>query len=113
VRSSGVRILFLGRDGSPSRPLAGRYADINRGNGGLGEPALPEASGRADHPWSAAVERGRSTLPKANKSSRVPGLGYRVSGTGFRVWVRDMKCKGANAEMPRAKVQKWEANKRA
>jgi hypothetical protein len=64
-----VHILFLGRDGSPRRPFAGRYADIDRGNGGLGEPALPEASGRADHPWSAAVERGRSTLPETERTT--------------------------------------------
>ena len=34
--------------------------------------------------------------------SREPGAGYRV-----RVRVRVMKCKGANAAKPRAKVQKW------
>jgi len=28
-------------------------------------PEIVSATGRADHPWSAAVERGRSTLPKA------------------------------------------------
>ncbi len=44
--------------------------EVGRLDGGLGEPALPEASGRADHPWSAAVERGRSTLPEATRTAR-------------------------------------------
>ena len=31
-----------GRDGSPSRPFVQRDADIDRLNGGFGEPALPK-----------------------------------------------------------------------
>ncbi len=51
--------------------------------------------GRADHPWSAAVERGRSPLPEttaiSSKGNRkigrghffqVTGLGHRIPGTG-------------------------------
>ena len=38
--------------------------------------------GRADHPWSAAVERGRSTLPKAERL-----FGSQVSALGFLVQV--------------------------
>ena len=34
----------LGRDGSPSRPFADGVMNLGRGNGGLGEPALPETS---------------------------------------------------------------------
>jgi len=34
----------LGRDGSPNRPFADGDADLNRDNGGLGEPALPKGS---------------------------------------------------------------------
>ena len=37
--------------------------------------------GRADHPWSAAVEQGCSTLPKTERFS---GLGSRPSGDRFR-----------------------------
>jgi hypothetical protein len=34
----------LGRDGSPNRPFADGDADLNRDNGGLGEPALPKGT---------------------------------------------------------------------
>ena len=53
--------------------------------GGVGQ-------GRADHPWSAAVERGRSTLPVTGdrivgwgRHFQVPGLGRRVSGSATQV----------------------------
>ncbi len=52
-----------------------------------------------------------SKVQRGGNVFQVPGLGHRASGTGFRVRVRvqDMKCKGANAAKPRAKVQRWEA----
>ena len=39
----------------------------------------PTSRGRADHPWSAAVERGRSTLPKSGAQREI---GDRVIGWG-------------------------------
>jgi len=36
----------LGRDGSPSRPIAVSVTYLHRPNGGLGEPALPKTGPR-------------------------------------------------------------------
>jgi hypothetical protein len=33
-----------------------------------------QVTGRADHPWSAAVERGRSTLPKISGDAATRNL---------------------------------------
>ena len=34
----------MGRDGSPNRPFADADTDLDRDNGGLGEPALPKGT---------------------------------------------------------------------
>jgi hypothetical protein len=58
---------------------------------------------------SAKVQIGAKLLCKGAKvgdRDTFPGLRSRLIGYQVRVRVRDMKCKGANAAEPRAKVQK-------
>ena len=51
TRTRDLKIVSgMGRDGSPNRPFADGDANLDRDNGGLGEPALPHAP--ANHPVS-------------------------------------------------------------
>ena len=92
INSKGNRMVSWGpgRDGSPSRPFADGGPYVVRLNGGLGEPALPEAGdpkskGRPETGWLAGALVGTALRAVRSRTELRMSIGQRpLVGTALR-----------------------------